>query len=131
MNDEPLWSNSLGSSMQIGSIDSNGRFVRYLKSERVLVNGNDSYTSQTNSLSNDDAWNLNDTSSFDTTETKSLSANSNSNMFKFRTKFDKLINLIPLNVRSSSSRSTDDEYEIAEKIAANLVNEVIQINQTN
>lgn len=117
--DETLWSNELGSNMQIGSIDSTGRFIRYLKIEPEIEN-------QNNSLSNEDAWNLNDSTSLDTLDTKSSPGSSN--IFKIKTKLDKFINMIPINGRT---KYTQDDYQLAEKIASNLVNEVIQLNQLN
>ncbi|CAF0881051.1 unnamed protein product, partial [Brachionus calyciflorus] len=120
---ESLWSNPLSSKMQIGQIDNTGRFIRFLESDHKIEKSSRSTTNDKVNLDDEgDIWNLED-------ENENSKKNSSSNLFDLKNKFDKILNMIPINVRSSSKFSNDD-YELAEQIAANLVNEVIQLNQT-
>ena len=114
-----LWSNSLSQNMQVGTIDKFGRFIRYLERE----------TGSKKSLEpqidiEDDIWQLYD----DTEHFIQLSKKNNSNSLSLKERIEKLKNYMPLR---STSKFTQDDYENAERIAANLVSEVIQLNQSS
>jgi len=107
--------------LQLGSIDSTGRFIRNFKSEPDSSGETDSITSQ-NKLINeygadDDAWSLGTDSNLEAPKTFDPK--------RLKSKFEKLINFIP----NRHSSSKNDEQEMAEKIAASLVNDVIRSNQ--
>ena len=110
--------------MQLGSIDSTGRFIRNFKSEPDSSEETDSINSQNRFLNgdDDDAWSLGVDSN---PEAKNGAENPRENKFKFN--FEKLMNFIPLNSRSTTSKH--DEQELAERVAASLVNDVIKSNQ--
>lgn len=105
--------------LQLGCIDSTGRFIRNFKSEPESHGDTDSITSQNKLLNGteDDAWSLDADINIETTkafDSKSL-----------KSKFEKLISFIP----SRNSSSKNEEQEMAERIAASLVNDVIRSNQ--
>lgn len=138
--DDPLWPRSTESSnMQLGKIDSTGRFIRNFKMKP------DESNDMLNKLSDDydDAWNLFNTSNTQTvlkdTSTSSIAENINSNVNnsnnnnskKMKSKFEKFIDFIPLNGLNfaSNSKSIEEEREMAERVAQMLVNDVIRQNQ--
>lgn len=123
INDDPLWIRpNESNNMQLGKIDSNGRFIRNFK-----IQPEESTDMLNRLVDDDDPWNLfNDTNT--KTVLKGTSATSSVSLVeKSKSKFEKLINLIPIN--GLSSKSEEEEREIAERMAAMLVNDVIRQNQ--
>jgi hypothetical protein len=131
-----LWSRP-NDSMQIGSIDSTGRYVPYLKHDPV-----DDDTDMTVGNIND-AWDLKNDEidpNFDLNNVVHTSSKS-----KLRKKFNRFLNMLPMKNRNgrqrSRSRSTetgvyfrvpnqdeDDDEKMAERIAAMIVNDVMKAN---
>ena len=87
-----------------GKIDSTGRFINNLRTKEE----------------DDDAWSLEDDNEeyFERNKTKQNS---------FKLKFDKFINMLPLT--TTTPKHTNEELEMAEKMAAMIVQDVV--NQNN
>lgn len=114
-----LWSNPLSQNMQIEKTDKMGRFTRYLERDSGPKISLDPQLNM-----EDDIWQLYD----DSEHFILVSKKNNSNNFSIKEKIEKFKNYMPLR---STSKFTQDDYENAERIAANLVNEVIQLNQSS
>ncbi len=123
INDDPLWVRSNESNnMQLGKIDSTGRFIRNFK-----IQPEESTEMLNRLVDDDDPWNLFNDSNTKTVLKGTPASNSVSLVEKSKSKFEKLINLIPIN--GLSSKSDEEERELAERMAAMLVNDVIRQNQ--
>ncbi len=93
-----LWSRPNATSMQFGKIDSTGRFISHFRSD-------------------EDAWSLDDTDS-------NMDCLSKQNRNSHNGLIEKIINLLPLN----NPKHTAEELEMAEKMAAMLVQDVVNQN---
>lgn len=106
-----LWSN-----IQIGKIDKVGKFIRYLEREPSRKK-----THLPENYFDDDIWQLYDDSE------NNIQLNKKNNNFSLKEKLEKFKSYMPL---GTGSKFTPDDYETAERIAANLVNEVIKLNHS-
>ena len=126
--DEPLWKRANSKSMQLGLIDSTGRFIRNFKTN--LDNEGENFDEEKAIMEkladDDDVWSLKLDDNFNL---DLKNAENNSLDKKLKNKLDKLIGLLPINSGRSSSKSMEDEHEIAERLAAMLVSDVIKANQ--
>jgi hypothetical protein len=126
LKEEPLWKRANSKTMQLGLIDSTGRFIRNFKTnidnERENIDEENDIMEKL--ADDDDVWSLKLDDNFNL-DLKNAANNSLDK--KLKNKFDKLINLLPIN--NGRSKSTEDEQEIAERIAAMLVSDVIKANQ--
>jgi hypothetical protein len=123
INDDALWIRpNETSNMQLGKIDSTGRFIRNFK-----IQPEESTDMLNRLVDDDDPWNLFNDNNTKTVLKGTPATNSVSLVEKSKSKFEKLINLIPIN--GLSSKSDEEEREIAERMAAMLVNDVIRQNQ--
>ena len=126
--DEPLWKRANSKSMQLGLIDSTGRFIRNFKTN--LDNEGENFDEEKAIMEkladDDDVWSLKLDDNFNL---DLKNAENNSLDKKLKNKLDKLIGLLPINSGRSSSKSMEDEHEIAERLAAMLVSDVIKSNQ--
>ncbi len=127
--------------MQIGSIDSTGRYIPFLKHNPEDVDNVDNKSAlSANSGDNlNNVWNFgNELSILDSNfDVKSIG----SQRSRLRKKFNRFLDILPLNKdkrdRSSSSNnefgfSDDiDDKEMAERIAAMIVNDVMKANNMN
>ena len=95
-----LWSRPNATSMQFGKIDSTGRFINHFRSD-------------------EDAWSLNNDS-----DSSIDCMNNKHNRNGQNGLIDKIINLLPL----SNPKHTTEELEMAEKMAAMLVQDVVNQN---
>ncbi|RNA28382.1 A-kinase anchor mitochondrial-like [Brachionus plicatilis] len=112
-----LWSNPLSVNMQIGKIDKFGRFIRFLDREPGSKKNRETQLNY-----EDDIWELYDDSD------QFIQLSKKSPNFTLKEKLGKLKSYMPMR---SASKFTPDDYETAERIAANLVNEVIKLNQSS
>ncbi len=119
--------------MQLGKIDSTGRFIRNFKivpdeSSEML-----SRLAADDDFAMDDAWTLNTSAELRINQdfsSPSSAVNTFTSAKKIaKSKLEKLIDLIPIVGQNHHSKSSQEEREMAERMAEMLVNDVIRQNR--
>ena len=120
LKEEPLWVRPQDGNLQLGKINSNGRYISILNDAKhdYLQQDIQSYKE------NDDAWDL------DKNELENFSIESNRFENRMKQKLEKLISKISLNgLGSNFNKNLAEDEEMAERAAAILVKDVIEANK--
>ena len=115
-NADSLWSRP-ETNMQLGKIDSNGRYISQFGKSSIKVETNLIDIFSDSHVDLDDAWSLNTFESPDASKSNPSSSN-------IKLKLEKFLNMLPANY----SKKTNEDIEIAEQLADMLVKDVERDN---